>query len=363
MNIALHQNIKAQRKAHKMTQEALAEALGVTVGAVYKWESGQSVPDILLILQMAELFDQSTDALLGFAWKRKNPECAISRMEAAQKEKNFSLATLEAETALQKYPNHFSVVYSAAETYSEAAKYLQDDASAQKAIALYSHAGDLLSQNSAENISKVSIARKIARLQLCLGNSEEALQILKEHNVCGVNDSMIGMIIGNYRNAPDEAQEYLARAFSSCLEDLTSIMLGFVNIFVQRKEYKTALDCTKWLRTVLRGIQPKDTICYFDKFDCILLKTCAELHCWLSETEHAKSYLREALELSKRYDYEADIRDVELYSRMRLPSQPRYNELGQSATEALSISLSKTNYSGLIPPHILELWKEVRSQA
>ena len=89
MNLALHQNIKAQRKAHKMTQEALAEALGVTVGAVYKWESGQSVPDILLILQMAELFDQSTDALLGFEWKRKNPECAIARTEAALKEKTF----------------------------------------------------------------------------------------------------------------------------------------------------------------------------------------------------------------------------------------------------------------------------------
>lgn len=38
MKIKLAENIKIFRKERKMTQEQLAEALGVTVGAVYKWE-------------------------------------------------------------------------------------------------------------------------------------------------------------------------------------------------------------------------------------------------------------------------------------------------------------------------------------
>ena len=48
-----------------MTQEQLAEAMGVSASAVYKWESNQSTPEIHLILEMADLFHTSTDVLLG----------------------------------------------------------------------------------------------------------------------------------------------------------------------------------------------------------------------------------------------------------------------------------------------------------
>ena len=45
MRIKLAENIKSFLKERKMTQEQLAEALGVTVGAVHKWEKDLSTPD------------------------------------------------------------------------------------------------------------------------------------------------------------------------------------------------------------------------------------------------------------------------------------------------------------------------------
>ena len=59
MESRLAENIKTFRKERKMTQEQLAEAMGVTVGAVYKWESKQSNPDFDLIIELADLFEVS----------------------------------------------------------------------------------------------------------------------------------------------------------------------------------------------------------------------------------------------------------------------------------------------------------------
>ena len=71
MKSRLAENIKTFRKERKMTQEQLAEAMGVTVGAVYKWESKQSNPDLNLIIGLADLFEVSTDVLLGYEWRLK----------------------------------------------------------------------------------------------------------------------------------------------------------------------------------------------------------------------------------------------------------------------------------------------------
>ncbi len=53
------------RRASGMTQDALAEKLGVTYQAVSKWENGISCPDITLIPAIADIFDVSIDALFG----------------------------------------------------------------------------------------------------------------------------------------------------------------------------------------------------------------------------------------------------------------------------------------------------------
>lgn len=65
------------RRELGLTQEGLAQKLGVTNQAVSKWESGQSCPDITLLPALADLFGITIDAIFG----REAPEAAPSPAE------------------------------------------------------------------------------------------------------------------------------------------------------------------------------------------------------------------------------------------------------------------------------------------
>ncbi len=58
------ENIAAYRKKAGLTQAGLAEKLNYTDKAVSKWERGESIPDVLTLVQLAEQFDITVNDLL-----------------------------------------------------------------------------------------------------------------------------------------------------------------------------------------------------------------------------------------------------------------------------------------------------------
>lgn len=70
MQLDLGNNIRFFRRRDKRTQEALAEALGVTAQAVSRWESGGSYPDMNLIPSIANYFGVTIDELFGYTNER-----------------------------------------------------------------------------------------------------------------------------------------------------------------------------------------------------------------------------------------------------------------------------------------------------
>ena len=57
-------NIASYRKRQRLTQAGLAEQLNYSDKAVSKWERGESLPDVLTLMQLADLFGVSIDELL-----------------------------------------------------------------------------------------------------------------------------------------------------------------------------------------------------------------------------------------------------------------------------------------------------------
>lgn len=61
----LHENLLALRKLNHLTQEEVAEKIGVSRQAVAKWENGLSVPDIYNCVELAKLYDVALDDLIN----------------------------------------------------------------------------------------------------------------------------------------------------------------------------------------------------------------------------------------------------------------------------------------------------------
>ncbi|MBQ7888467.1 MAG: helix-turn-helix transcriptional regulator [Erysipelotrichaceae bacterium] len=66
MNIRLGQKIKELRKTRNISQEVLAQYLGVSFQAVSKWETETAMPDVALIPAIASFFGVSTDELFDY---------------------------------------------------------------------------------------------------------------------------------------------------------------------------------------------------------------------------------------------------------------------------------------------------------
>lgn len=81
MEQTLGKRIMQCRKRLGLTQDQLAEKLGVTAQAVSKWENDQSCPDISMLPKLANIFGISTDVLLG-----SEPEQPVHEAEIMSKE-------------------------------------------------------------------------------------------------------------------------------------------------------------------------------------------------------------------------------------------------------------------------------------
>ena len=64
MKLNLGENIRKHRRRLDMTQDELADRLGVSFQSVSRWENGTTYPDMELLPEIADLFSVTVDALM-----------------------------------------------------------------------------------------------------------------------------------------------------------------------------------------------------------------------------------------------------------------------------------------------------------
>ncbi len=80
MNLAIGEKIRKLRRDKNLTQEEVAQHLGVSFQSVSKWERGDGYPDITLLPALSRYFGVSTDELLGVnEWEERQRYEEINR--------------------------------------------------------------------------------------------------------------------------------------------------------------------------------------------------------------------------------------------------------------------------------------------
>ena len=75
-------NLKEYRvKTPHLTQQKLADILGVSRSTVAMWENGKNEPDNVMLTRIAEYFHITTDELLGHSTKAQNDSSPVSILD------------------------------------------------------------------------------------------------------------------------------------------------------------------------------------------------------------------------------------------------------------------------------------------
>ena len=103
----LSANLKKFRVMKELTQEDVAEYLGITAQSVSKWERGESYPDITLLPALANIFETSVDLLLGMDTIRADETRRNIHKTSVeyQQSGDYALAEKTYREALLIYPN------------------------------------------------------------------------------------------------------------------------------------------------------------------------------------------------------------------------------------------------------------------
>ena len=353
MEIKLAENIRILRKERALTQEQLAEILNVTVGAVHKWETGLSVPELKLILEMADYFDTSVDALLGYEMKDNSEKSIAERLE-------YYLRTMapeglaEAEKKLKKYPNSFEIVFHGAELYLFYSSGNHDRKNLKRALELLEKSLVLFPQNKDPKIGTQTIYGMMGLTYELLNEHEKALEILKDHNVQGVFDEYIGQILAMDLKRFDEAESYLRNTLLSSVMMLFDTVMGYVFVFHSRKDYRSAKEIVQLISTLYDGLKIDSGIDYMDKAKAIYL-VCESFACLKTgEESAARRILKEGIDLAERFDKSPDysISSIRFLSRQDVNYiHDLLGETAKSSMESIVRLLDDAEFTGL--------WKEI----
>ncbi len=360
MRERLAENIRDLRRQRRLTQEQLATALNVTAGAVYKWESCRSTPELGVLLDMADLFEVSVDVLLGYQPRSRDREHWSEKLKElfAQPQVPTGQVLAAADTALRKYPNCFDIVYAAARLYSVRGTVEKDQKLLRRSMELHEQACRLIGQNTDPAVSELGIRTHMAELWADLGQHEKAVELLKRNNPCRLNSAQIGNLLASGCDRPDEAVPWLSEGLLEGLVTLLRVLTGYLNVYMKRQDYPSVVELMDWGLALFPGLKKPGKNNFLQRTQVVFLLLRGEALLRLERPEEAAEAVRQAVRTARAFDAAPSYTADDIRFTAGDGRSTAYDDFGVTLMAGL-----QSLVDGEAWPPLTALWQEVLDEA
>lgn len=222
------------RKKEQITQEKLAEYLGVSFQSISRWENGLAYPDVTLIPLLARYFKVSTDVLFDMENETSAERQAHidSTYSVYQREGKLEACKDLMEEAVHEFPRNYHYMMNLAETlklFAEGSRTQRQIYQEENAPLRIRTLSQMVLEDCTDNQERNRAVRLLCNYYVSAGNTAEALQLARgmaEMEYC--RDVLLGEILSG--------EDKLKQLQENILKSIDYAAATLVNLAV-RKEY------------------------------------------------------------------------------------------------------------------------------
>lgn len=208
-----------------------------------------------MLLELADFFETSVDALLGHTISADRKQDKLNKMEALSDEGRYDEAKELAQMLLRNYPNDYDVVSKVADLYYRSYEPATGNSDMEYAIQLTKRLFALLEDSS--GMKRFQLLSRLGNQYELLRDWEMARKYYEESNVAGVNNRALARMLAD-EGKLREASEAITEEFTQDLFNLLLNLLSLHKVWRDLGEMDKAEAALDWgirmLSTAGKGI-------------------------------------------------------------------------------------------------------------
>lgn len=314
----MNETIRKYRKEQNLTQEQVANYLGVTAPAVNKWEKGISYPDITLLAPLARVLNINVDTLLSFKEELTDIEINQFAKEISDEMNSNSYETIfeKASNKIKEYPNCDKLLLTVGQLMNAYLLMRRDEIieqeKYQKQIKAWFEKVVFSKNTELANMAIMSLSQDY----MVNGEYEEAQKLLDQIPPMGFDKRMLQAKLFEKQGQYDKAYELQESMLYQYMNSVISSLMQLISLLCGQEDYETALRYSELIANVA------------NQFDLgIFVGASSKLEVYIKMQNEEKSI--EALEeiMAAGIDSAQSARDSNLYQHMTFKEADHIREM------------------------------------
>lgn len=251
----INELIRMYRKERHLTQEQVANYLGVTAPAVNKWENGISYPDITLLAPLARILKTDIDTLLSFREELTDMEIdkIIRDITVEISTRGFNQTFEKVSQMIKEYPNCNKLILFTAQLLNAylLMQDIEDKDKYKKQITAWYEVVAFGEDKELSNMATASLCQDY----VVNGEYEEAQKLLDQIPPVGFDKRMIQANLYSKQEKYDEAYKVHEEMVYQNANGVIGSLMQIIQLRCKQKEYEEALIYAKLARNVAENFE------------------------------------------------------------------------------------------------------------